>query len=161
MYVWRILDSERLDNTRSLRDCYWAVTSICRGSSVSPWIALHFSLFSRITYTLQHFRISVGLATRLRTGRLGFRIPSSANYSAMSWQALGINQPHIPSVSGIFPEGVGKRHWRDVEHPLPSSTENKIGWSYTSAPPTRHDTNKFTFIYLRATSLPCDVAHRV
>jgi len=69
-------------------------------------IFLNIASFSTVftNHTLQHFRISVGIATRLRTGRLGFRIPSSANYSAMFWQALGINQPHIPSVSGIFPE---------------------------------------------------------
>jgi hypothetical protein len=58
------------------------------------------------SHTSQHFHSVVDIATRLQSGRSDFWIPNSASPSAMSRQALGINQPHSIGIGELPRRGV-------------------------------------------------------
>ena len=78
---------------------------------------------------------SVGIVTRIRDGRSGFRISAMAKdlfFSKTSRPAVGPTQPPTKWVPGIFP-GV-KRLGREIDI-TPSSAEVKNGWSYNSTLP--------------------------
>jgi hypothetical protein len=78
---------------------------------------------------------SVGIVTRIRDGRSGFRILAMAKYfflSKTSRPAVGPTQPPTKWVPGIFP-GV-KRLGREIDI-TPSSAEVKNEWSYNSTLP--------------------------
>jgi hypothetical protein len=66
---------------------------------------------------------SVGIATTLRAGRSGDRIPVGARFSAPVQTGPGAHPASCTMGTGSFP-GV-KRPGRGVDHPPPSSAEVK------------------------------------
>jgi len=78
---------------------------------------------------------SVNVVTRLHTGRLGFDSRQKKEFvfflflATASRPVLGHIQPPIQQVPGL------KQPRREADHSLPSSTEVKNTWSYTSTFP--------------------------
>jgi hypothetical protein len=98
-------------------------------------IFLNTASFSTVihNHTLQRFHSAVDIAIRLHNGRSGCRIPNSVNYSAMSRQALGINQPHSIGIGELPRRGVsGPGVMLTTHFHLPRRVKN--WWSYNSAP---------------------------
>jgi hypothetical protein len=93
----------------------------------------------------------VDIATRLRAGRSGVRIPAEVrdfsflqNLPYLLW---GLVSLVFNGYQGSFP-GV-KRPGREVNHSPPSSAEVKNEWSYTSTPPIcLHCVDRENFAFL-------------
>ena len=78
---------------------------------------------------------SVGTEIRLRAGKSGVRIPGAVrDYLPRNYRTGSETyQPQtVQSIPGCLPRG--KSAGAEVDHSLPSVTEVKSEWSYTSAP---------------------------
>jgi hypothetical protein len=76
---------------------------------------------------------SVGIATELRAGRSGDRIPVGARFFAHFQTGPGAHPAFCTMGTGSFP-GV-KRTGRGADHPAPSSAEVTNEYSYTFTSP--------------------------
>jgi hypothetical protein len=79
---------------------------------------------------------TVGIVTRLRTGRSGFRIPKVArDFSHLQNVQIcsGAHPASCLMATGVLPGGI-KRSVHKINLSLPSSAEVTKQWSYTSTP---------------------------
>jgi hypothetical protein len=79
----------------------------------------------------------VGIATTLRAGRTGFRIPRRRIFSRLQNVQTdpGVHPPKFSVYRGTFWGGGVKRLHNDDNHLPPSSVESKNEGSYTLTPP--------------------------
>jgi hypothetical protein len=93
--------------------------------------------FSCLISTLRRRDSSVGIATRLRTGRSGGWIPLKARDFCLLHNVHTGSEAHPVSCSvgtKVLCRGV-QRPGREVDHPPPSSARFKNEWSYNSTHP--------------------------
>jgi hypothetical protein len=89
---------------------------------------------------------SVGIATELRAGRFGDRIPVRARFYAHVQTGTEDHPASCTMGTGSF-SGV-KRPGRGAGHPPPSSAEVKKEYSYTSTHPLGHFRPVLGILYL-------------
>jgi hypothetical protein len=129
MLVWRQAETKiwMLRNVWMLKHLSFTV------SVLASLVSFFLGRICSVCRNLRCWGSVVGIATTLRAGRIGHRIPVVGVLltSKHARLALGPTKPLLQSVPGV------KRPEHDVDHLPPSSTEVETEWSYTSSPPLR------------------------